>query len=195
MVAYLQAGHGKPVTLSISRGGKSIPPIVIRPEMQDSAWRMGFTYQPPTNIPTHHEPMPILQAVSESQSFCVDNSSMIFGVLGGLFEHKVSISQLSGPVGIARMAGDAAESKGWSYKFGLAAMISLNLGILNLLPFPILDGGMILFLLIESLIRRSININVKERIYQGAFVVLVAFFAFVLFNDVSKLPLFTHIKP
>ncbi len=195
MAAYLQSGHGKPVTLSLSRDGKSIPPMVIRPEMQDSAWRLGFTYQLPTDIPTHDEPMPLLQAAAESRDFCVDNSSMIFGVLGGLFEHKVSISQLSGPVGIARMAGDAAESKGWSYKFGLAAMISLNLGILNLLPFPILDGGMILFLLIESVIRRSINIDVKERIYQGAFVVLVAFFAFVLFNDVSKLPLFTHMKP
>ncbi len=117
MVGYLQAGHGKPVTLSISRDGKLIPPIVIRPEMKDSAWLLGFAYIPPANIPTHDEPMPLLQAAAESRDFCVDNSSMIFGVLGGLFEHKVSISQLSGPVGIARMAGDAAESKGWSYKF------------------------------------------------------------------------------
>jgi len=77
----------------------------------------------------------------------------------------------------------------------LGASISLNLGILNLLPFPILDGGMILFLLIESVLRHSININVKERIYQAAFVVLLAFFAFVIFNDVSKLPPFMHLKP
>ena len=195
MVAYLRAGHGKAVTLSISRDGKMLPPIEIHPEKQDSDWRLGFAYVPPTNIPVHDEPMSFSNALAESQSFCVDNSSMIFGVLRGLFEHKVSVSQLSGPVGIARMAGDAAESKGWSYKLGLAAVISLNLGILNLLPFPILDGGMILFLLIESVIRRSINIDVKERIYQGAFVVLVAFFAFVLFNDVSKLPFFTHMKP
>ena len=54
---------------------------------------------------------------------------------------------------------------------------------------------MILFLLIESLLRRDISINVKERIYQAAFVVLVAFFAFVIFNDVTKLPIFTHLKP
>ena len=80
-------------------------------------------------------------------------------------------------------------------KFGLAAAISLNLGILNLLPFPILDGGLILLLLIESVMRRDIGINVKERIYQAAFVVLIAFFAFVIFNDVTKLPIFTHLKP
>jgi regulator of sigma E protease len=111
-----------------------------------------------------------------------------------LFTHKVSVSQLSGPVGIARMAGEAAETKGWSPKFVLAAEISLNLGILNLLPFPILDGGMILFLLIEGVMRRDIGINIKERIYQAAFVVLLAFFAFVIFNDVTKLPIFSHLK-
>jgi regulator of sigma E protease len=54
---------------------------------------------------------------------------------------------------------------------------------------------MILFLLIEGIIRREININVKERIYQAAFVMLMAFFAFVIFNDVSNLPIFAHLKP
>jgi regulator of sigma E protease len=107
-----------------------------------------------------------------------------------MFEHKVSVRQLSGPVGIAHMAGEAAEAHGWYPKFFLAAVISLQLGILNLLPFPILDGGMILFLLIESVLRHDINLNVKERIYQAAFVVLVVFFAFIIFNDVSRLGIF-----
>ena len=72
--------------------------------------------------------------------------------------------------------------------------ISLNLGILNLLPFPILDGGMILFLLIESALRHDINMAVKERIYQLAFVVIIVFAVYVIFNDISKLPIFTHAK-
>jgi regulator of sigma E protease len=63
------------------------------------------------------------------------------------------------------------------------------------MPFPILDGGLILLLLIESVIRRDINIDVKERIYQAAFVVLLVFFAFIIVNDVTKLPLFSHLKP
>jgi regulator of sigma E protease len=98
-------------------------------------------------------------------------------------------------LGIARAAGDAAETRGWGYKFNLAGQISISLGILNLMPIPILDGGMILFLLIESVIRREISINVKERVYQVAFVLLVALFAFLMVNDVSKLPFFTHVKP
>ena len=55
------------------------------------------------------------------------------------------------------------------------------------MPFPILDGGMIFLLLIESVLRRDISINVKERIYQAAFVMIVAFFVFIIFNDVTKL--------
>jgi regulator of sigma E protease len=84
---------------------------------------------------------------------------------------------------------------GWFPKFGLAGEISLQLGILNLLPFPILDGGLILLLLIESALRHDISLAIKERIYQAAFVVLTAFFVFVLFNDVSKLGLIPHFKP
>jgi regulator of sigma E protease len=166
--------------------------MVVHPTMIDSAWRLGILEADP---PGHPDPMPFLKAVSKSKEFCADNSFLIVEVLGRLFTHKVSVSQLSGPVGIARMAGQAAEMKGWLPKFGLASAISLNLGILNLLPFPILDGGMIMLLLIESLIRRDIGTNVKERIYQAAFVVLMAFFAFIIFNDVTKLPIFTHLKP
>jgi regulator of sigma E protease len=143
----------------------------------------------------HQEPLSFSQSISESKDFCVDNSTLILDVLGRLLTHKVSVSLLSGPVGIARVAGEAAEAKGWFYKFGLAGMISINLGIINLLPFPILDGGSILFLLIEGALRREISINVKERIYQGAFVLLVSFFVFVTFNDIAKLPFFTHLKP
>ena len=74
------------------------------------------------------------------------------------------------------------------------AMISLNLGIFNLLPIPILDGGMIVFLAIESLIRRDLNPRFKERVYQVAFVCIILFAAVVIFNDITKfLPL--HPKP
>ncbi|HZB88414.1 MAG TPA: site-2 protease family protein, partial [Terracidiphilus sp.] len=116
-------------------------------------------------------------------------------VLRKLLTHQASVKQLSGPVGIAQAAGKAAETKYWYHKFGLAAGISLNLGILNLLPFPILDGGLILLLLIESVMRQDISIVVKERIYQAAFVVLIMFFVYVSFNDVSRLSIFSHLKP
>ena len=84
---------------------------------------------------------------------------------------------------------------GWQPIIGLMALISLNLGIFNLLPIPILDGGMILLLLIEGVMRRDLNQEFKERIYQVAFVVLILFAAFVMFNDVTRLPIFSKVKP
>jgi regulator of sigma E protease len=191
LLAYLQAGQGKAISLTVLRNGSTVP-LVAHPAKLDTLWKLGFATTP---IPVHNEPLPFSRAVSKSATFCADNSFLIVEVLQRLFTHRVSVSQLSGPVGIARMAGEAAEMKGWFPKFGLAGIISLNLGILNLLPFPILDGGMIMLLLIESLIRRDIGVNVKERIYQAAFVVLMAFFAFIIINDVTKLPIFTHLKP
>jgi regulator of sigma E protease len=193
LLAYMQAGQGKPMTLVVLRNGAALPSMVANPAKLDaSGWKLGFATKPP---PVRSDPQPLGKAASSSTAFCVDNSTLIFETLQRLFTRKVPMSQLMGPVGIARVAGDAAETKGWSQKLGLAGMISINLGILNLMPFPILDGGMILLLLIESAIRRDIGINVKERIYQAAFVLLMAFFAFVIFNDVSRLPIFTHLKP
>ncbi|MGA2887380.1 MAG: RIP metalloprotease RseP [Terracidiphilus sp.] len=192
LLAYMQAGEGNPITLTVLRNGTTLSLVAHPAKLDANRWMLGFV---PVQIPYRHDPLPLPKAVSKSTTFCADNSFLIFEVLRGIFTRKVSVSQLAGPVGIARMAGDAAETKGWLYKFNLAAVISVNLGILNLLPFPILDGGGIFLLLIESTIRRDIGINVKERIYQGAFVVLLAFFAFIIFNDVSKLPFFTHLKP
>ena len=192
LLAYLQAGQGKPVSLVVLRNGAVLPPIVAHPAKLDAGWKLGFQ---PTQIPFRHNPLPIDQAFAKSKAFCADNSLLIVEVLGRLFTRKAYINQLSGPLGIARMAGQAAEMKGWLPKFGLAAAISLNLGILNLLPFPSLDGGMILLLIIESVLRKDISMNVKERIYQAAFVVLMAFFAFIIFNDFTKLPIFSHLKP
>ena len=178
----------------VLRKGVTLPPMVAHPSdtVESGGWKLGFT---PVPIPFATIRSRSVRRLVKSTAFCADNSLLIVEVLERLFTHKVAVSQLSGPVGIARMAGEAAEIKGWQPKFALAAEISLNLGILNLLPFPILDGGMIMLLLIESVMRRDISIDVKERIYQAAFVVLLVFFAFIIFNDVTKLPMFTHLKP
>jgi regulator of sigma E protease len=192
LLAYMQVGKGKPMTLDVDRSGADIKLTATPAKVTATTYKLGFAWAP---VPLRNNPLPMRQALKKSTAFCADNSTLIVQVLQRIFTRKIAVSQLSGPVGIARMAGDAAETKGWLPKFGLAAEISLNLGILNLLPFPILDGGLILFLIIESLIRRDISINVKERIYQAAFVVLVAFFVFIIFNDLTKLPIFTHLKP
>ena len=195
LLDYLQQGQGKPVALTVQRNGAAIPPVVVNPTLQDAQWRLGFMAVPPNDPPMHQRPMPFAEAGSEARDFCAENSLLIVDVLRKLITRQASMKQLAGPVGIAHAAGQAAETKYWAPKFGLAAGISLNLGILNLLPFPILDGGLITLLLIESLLRHDISMVVKERIYQAAFVVLVMFFVYVSFNDVAKLSVFSKLKP
>jgi regulator of sigma E protease len=195
LLDYLQLGQGKPVTLTVRRNGSILPPAVVYPTQQDSQWRLGFMAVPPNDPPMRRMPLSFSAAIGESRDFCAENSLLIVDVLHKLLTRKASVKQLAGPVGIAHAAGQAAETKYWAPKFGLAAGISLNLGILNLMPFPILDGGLILLLLIESVMRHDISIVVKERIYQAAFVVLVMFFVYVSFNDVAKLTIFSRLKP
>ncbi len=195
LVDYMQTGKGKPMALTIERKGTTLAPIMIHPYVQDGGWRLGFLPGGPEDVPVRTEPMSFSSAVAEARDFCAESSLLIVNVLKKVLTHQVSVKQLSGPVGIAVAAGQAVKERYWLAKFDLAAGISLNLGILNLLPFPILDGGLILLLMIESIMRRDISMIVKERIYQAAFVVLVAFFAFVMFNDFSKLQIFSHLKP
>ena len=191
LVAYLQSGKGKPVTLEVLRKGATLE-IAATPAKLDTLWKLGFA---PVPIPYRKEPLALPSAWAKSVGFFKDNTLLLGEVLQRLFTHRLSMTQLMGPVGIARAAGEAAEMKEWQPKFGLASEISLQLGILNLLPFPILDGGTILLLLIESVLRHDISLAIKERIYQAAFVVLTAFMAFLILHDVSRLPLFTHVKP
>ena len=119
----------------------------------------------------------------------------IVEVLKRMFTRQVSVRSLSGPIGIGQQIHQAAEMPGWMPIIGLMAYISLNLGIFNLLPIPILDGGMILFLLVETIMGRDLNQQLKERIYQVAFVCILVFAVMVIFNDLTKLSLFTKLKP
>ena len=191
LLAYMQAGKGKPMTLTVLRNGATLQ-IVATPEKLDTRYMLGFSTTP---TPIRDEPLSLVSAAGKSLGFFRDNALLVGEVLDRLFTHRISMTQMMGPVGIAKAAGEAAQMDGWYPKFGLAAEISLQLGMLNLFPFPILDGGMILLLLIESVLRHDISLIIKERIYTAAFVVLMAFIAFTIFNDVSKLQVFMHVKP
>src|ERR1700678_1146647 len=125
---------------------------------------------------------PVWQAAVASP---VSGIRQIGQVLVGLFSGKVSIRQLAGPVGIARISGEAAK-RGLPTLLEFMAVISLNLGLLNLLPIPILDGGHILLLAIEGILRRDLSLAVKERFVQVGLVFLLGIFAFVMYSDILK---------
>ncbi len=196
LLAYLQDSAGKPVSLVINRHGASIP-IHLTPVLGDAGdgtkyFQLGFhPMQPPAKV----EHLPFDQAVVAAWKFNKKASLLIGEVLHRMFTRQVSVRSLSGPIGIGGQIHEAVQMPGWMPLIGTMALISLNLGIFNLLPIPLLDGGMILFLLIESVIRRDVNQQIKERVYQVAFVCLIMFAAFVIFNDITKLSLFSKLKP
>jgi regulator of sigma E protease len=196
LLAYLRNTSGKPVSLVIDRNGANIP-VNVTPFMGDGGdgtkyYQLGFhPVQPPVRV----ERLPLGKAMAASWKFNKKNSLLIVEVLKRLFTRQVSVKSLQSPIGIGQDIHEAAQMPGWMPLIQLISAISLNLGIFNLLPIPILDGGMILFLLIESIMRRDVNQQVKERIYQVAFVCILAFFAFVIFNDLTRLNLFTKLKP
>ena len=112
-------------------------------------------------------------------------SKMMYEVLGDLFTGKAGIDQLTGPVGIVVVVGESARY-GFIYLFQLTALISLNLGIINLLPFPALDGGRLLFLLIRKITGKAITDEIEGRVHLIGIIVLFAFMAIVTLQDVNR---------
>jgi regulator of sigma E protease len=195
MLAFLQQGNGRPIQLTALRDGKTFQ-IELQPIMADTnghkLYRIGFA---PNLPPFKIQQLSLPAALKQSVHFNLRYSGLILEVLHRMVTRRFAVQDLSGPIGIARQTGLAVEQPGWQPIIGLMSIISLNLGIFNLLPIPILDGGMIVLLLIEGVMRRDLNQEFRERIYQAAFVVLVIFAAFVMFNDISKLQVFSKLKP
>jgi len=196
LLAYLQDQAGKPASLVVARNGQTVP-IEITPELAEVGdgtkdYRLGFhPVQPPVKV----QHLPFGKAVAASWEYNKKGSMLIVEVLKRMFTRQVSVRSLSGPIGIGQQIHEAAAMPGWMPLIGLMAYISLNLGIFNLLPIPILDGGMILFLVVEAIMRRDLNQQLKERVYQVAFVCILVFAAMVIFNDITKLDLFSKVKP
>src|SRR3984885_5454771 len=106
--------------------------------------------------------------------------------VGDLFTGRVSLKQVQGPLGIVQESSRAAQ-RGFGDLIGLMALVSLSLGVLNLLPIPILDGGHVLMLAIEGLLRRDLSLKIKERVVTAGMVFLLLVFVLVMYNDVLRL--------
>jgi regulator of sigma E protease len=183
-VTRVRGGKGAPVRLKIERKSQIID-LTVTPEKMvtpsgDSAYLIGVG---PTE---KYRPMPFRGSVTVAVQKTGETVQETVGIVGKLFSGRVSLKQLQGPVGITRAAGQAAK-KGPMALIGLMVLISVNLGILNLLPIPILDGGHILLLGIEGILRRDMSMAFKERFVQVGLVFLLVVFAIVMYNDVVRL--------
>jgi len=185
IIDTLQDDEGKPATFTVERNGKQLnltikPELVLAPGEEEKRWRIGISCDP-----DEVTQLPFVAALSQSWDDNKKSSYLILQLVEKMVRRQVSMRQMEGPIGIARASGEAAK-QGLSPLLQLTAAISLNLGIFNLFPIPILDGGVILMLLIESVMGHDISLHVKERVYQMAFLFLVLFFVVVIYNDLVK---------
>lgn len=187
MIEQLKQTQSQPIQLTISRNGElktfTIQPVLtdVPGTAQQHAYRIGIG-----SLPLKVGSMSPIAALNRSIEDNKKTSLLILELMQKLVQRKMSIRTIEGPIGIGRAAGEAAEAKGWTPLLALTSAISLNLGIFNLLPIPILDGGVILLLFVESLMGHDISLRIKERIYQAAFVFLVLFAVMVIYNDLAK---------
>jgi len=187
LLDQVRNSNGAAVHFLVRRGGKDLP-MDITPEQKPDPDGNGVAWQVGIQDKTEpvYERRGFLQSFQDAGYTTVASARMIGDVLGGLFSGRVSVRDLQGVVGIVRESGRAAK-RGPMRLLDLTAVISLNLGLLNLLPIPILDGGHILMLAIEGALRRDLSIAFKERFVQVGLVFLLGLFALVMYSDILRM--------
>jgi regulator of sigma E protease len=178
MVAMIVARHGVKETLHITpkKSGKT---ALIGVTISDAV----KTFKPG-----------VMDAIGLSFQKNYQETMLIGQTLWGLVTRQVSAKQLMGPVAIAQLSGQSAEA-GWVALASLMAILSLNLGLLNLLPIPVLDGGHIFMMALEGIARRDFSIAVKERVFFAGFVFLMMLMVMVIYNDLARIPWFSQFLP
>jgi regulator of sigma E protease len=184
-VDAIRGSSGQPIQFVVRREGKDVPltitPLHAKAPDGELTWMIGATIESQEG----RDREGLFGGAGHAGREVVFETRQIGSVLAGLFDGKVSVHDLAGPVGIVQLSGQAAKT-GPMTLLELTAVISLNLGLLNLLPIPILDGGHVLMLAIEGLLGRELSLAFKERFVQVGLVFLLSIFAFVMYSDILR---------
>ncbi len=185
----IKKSNGSPIKITIDRKGEQLFFEII-PEVGEYKDIIGDTktkYQ--IGISNSDNVIQIPLSLYESLIKSIENTTFVttttFKVFIRLIQGKISADNLGGPIKIAIIAGEQAR-EGFLNLINLIAVLSINLAILNLLPIPVLDGGHIMFFLIEAVARRPVSIKIREKAQQVGMVLLLALMIFVFYNDISE---------
>ena len=189
LIDVISHSGGKSIQLTVRRG-EGEETVTATPEQRGARGWLGVELSEPTKSFT---PGPF-EAVRLSVEHNIESSGIIFRTLAGLFTGETSVRQLQGPVGIAQLSGESAE-EGFITLLSLMAMLSINLGILNLMPVPVLDGGHILIMALEGIARRDFSMQVKEKMLLAGFVVLMMLMVTVIYNDLTRISWIERLMP
>lgn len=182
IVEQIQKSTGLPLVFTVERDGHPVDVTVV-PKSNGKVGVIGISILP---YETRRVDPNLLAAMRMSVSETWQGAQAIGGILAGLLTRETPMNNLVGPVGIAQMSGQTARL-GWIPLLALMSMISLNLGLLNLMPIPVLDGGHITIILLEGLARRDFSMRLKERILFAGFALILMLMVTVIFNDVTRI--------
>lgn len=185
----IMAHPNQPIAMSILRDGAPIELQVTPEKRGDNGW-LGIGLADATKS--------VQPGLVEAARMSLEKNVQYAGLIGqtvwGLLTRETSPKQLMGPVAIAQLSGESAQL-GWIALFGLMASISLNLGLLNLLPIPVLDGGHILIMALEGVARRDFSMRVKEKMLLVGFVLLMMLMVTVIYNDLTRIAWIERLMP
>ena len=197
LIAAVSKKANTPVTMAVMRDGEPMDVTVVPeantgrcPSLRTGAGCIGISIGEEV---TRINPGPI-DALGMSVKRNYESAGLIFMTIGQLITRETSTRQLMGPLAIAQLSGESAQ-QGWVPLFALMASISLNLGLLNLLPIPVLDGGHIFIMALEGLARRDFSLKVKEKMFLAGFAVLLMLMVTVIYNDLTRIPLVERLMP
>lgn len=180
LMKIVGANAGHEITVEVERDGKRIS-LHATPRNEGGQGKLGI----PLPTPTKLKQLAVPAAVAEATHECVRMTRETFAVLKRMVTGRASIRQMSGPIDIARFSGEAAKA-GAVPLIWLLGVISLQLAIFNLLPIPVLDGGHLAVIAIESAIRHDFSTQTKERVMNVGFWLIIALVVVVLYNDLLK---------
>jgi len=183
LVKAVRESKGKTLLLKIKRGEKVLVKEVV-PAVDPHTGRAFLGIRP--KVETIKERYPLAQALLTAWERVKSLTLLTLKLLGGLATGEVSVKTLGGPISIAQFAGQAAES-GLVPFLTTMAFISIQLAIFNLLPIPVLDGGLILLFLVEWIRGRPLSEKFKERWQMVGMAIILALMAFVIINDILRL--------
>jgi regulator of sigma E protease len=192
LIELIKSHEGRPLKFEVAREDGRLESLTVVPRKIDGAVLIGATIYP---MELRSVNPGALESVKLSLQRNWETGSMIFETIRGLFTRETSVKQLMGPVAIAGLSGEAAQDRSWIPLFQLMAMLSLNLGILNLMPIPVLDGGHITILALESVSRRDFSIKVKEKMLLAGFVLLMMLMVTVIYNDLMRIQWIERLVP
>lgn len=170
------------ISVTVRRESESLE-LALQPfyDEQESRYRIGIQFG---NRLEHY---PLGQTLGESGYWMTSTSKQMVTTVGKLFVGRQKVDDMMGPVGIIGTISETVRTFSWVNLFYLAAIISLNLGIVNLLPIPALDGSRLIFLIIEAVRRKPINRNAEAMIHFAGLIVLFGFILFITFKDVARI--------